>query len=298
MSGRTEAAPLAKPQGEAGDIHAAANDNTLARIARDVRRTAFGWRHAQTVSTFVDGRREVLAAYDDLRERTRIARRCRGARRGIPGNPHPPCRAAETGRGLPRPAGRFCVPAGPARRHRPQGPRCIRGSPCPGSPAPARRHDAARAPNQARGGTGSTTIETRIAARGAGAGGRPRRSARARRYGDAGHDRDAVARSRRGRGSPRRHRPAGRSRRLPLGNCRGRAGGCAAARPGSPPQAGLVCAIRSLAAGLQRAHREGPTNRGAVILRQGIRGHDPAHPGAGGEPGYPGRDTGADDRGA
>ena len=59
-------------QGEAGDIRAAANDNALARIARDVRRTAFGWRHAQTVSTFVDGRREVLAAYDDLRERTRI----------------------------------------------------------------------------------------------------------------------------------------------------------------------------------------------------------------------------------
>ena len=53
-------------------IRAAANDNALARIARDVRRTAFGWRHAQTVSTFVDGRREVLAAYDDLRERTRI----------------------------------------------------------------------------------------------------------------------------------------------------------------------------------------------------------------------------------
>ena len=52
-------------QGEAGDIHAAANDNALARIARDVRRTAFVWRHAQAVSTFVDGRREVLAAYDD-----------------------------------------------------------------------------------------------------------------------------------------------------------------------------------------------------------------------------------------
>ena len=59
-------------RGETGEVRAAANDNTLARIARDVRRTAFGWRHAQTVSTFVDGRREVLAAYDDLRERTRI----------------------------------------------------------------------------------------------------------------------------------------------------------------------------------------------------------------------------------
>ena len=59
-------------QGEAGDIRAAANDNALARIARDVRRTAFGWRHAQAVGSFVDGRRQVLAAYDDLRERTRI----------------------------------------------------------------------------------------------------------------------------------------------------------------------------------------------------------------------------------
>ena len=61
-----------KAQGEAGDIRAAANDNALARIARDVRRTAFGWRHAQAVGSFVDGRRQVLAAYDDLRERTRV----------------------------------------------------------------------------------------------------------------------------------------------------------------------------------------------------------------------------------
>ena len=58
-------------QGEARDIRAAANDNALARIARDVRRTAFGWRHAQAVSTFAAGHQEVLAAYDDLRERTR-----------------------------------------------------------------------------------------------------------------------------------------------------------------------------------------------------------------------------------
>ena len=59
-------------RGEPTDIRAAANDNALARIARDVRRTAFGWRHAQTVAAFADGRRQVLAAYDDLRERTRI----------------------------------------------------------------------------------------------------------------------------------------------------------------------------------------------------------------------------------
>ena len=56
---------------ETSDIRAAANDNALARIARDVRRTAFGWRHAQTVAAFADGREQVLAAYDDLRERTR-----------------------------------------------------------------------------------------------------------------------------------------------------------------------------------------------------------------------------------
>ena len=57
-------------QGE--DIRTAANDNALARIARDVRRTAFGWRHAQTVAAFADGHRQVLVAYDDFRERTRI----------------------------------------------------------------------------------------------------------------------------------------------------------------------------------------------------------------------------------
>ena len=50
---------------------AAANDNALARIAREIRRATFGWRHARAVSTFAAGREEILAAYDDLRERTR-----------------------------------------------------------------------------------------------------------------------------------------------------------------------------------------------------------------------------------
>ena len=62
---------LGEAQGVAGDIRAAANDNALARIARDVRHTSFGWRHAKTVAAFADGREQVLAAYDDLRERTR-----------------------------------------------------------------------------------------------------------------------------------------------------------------------------------------------------------------------------------
>ena len=59
-------------EAKGADIRAAANDNALVRIARDVRRTAFGWRHAQTVAAFADGCRQVLAAYDDLRERTRL----------------------------------------------------------------------------------------------------------------------------------------------------------------------------------------------------------------------------------
>ena len=61
-----------RSQGETGEIRTAANDNALTRIARDVRRTAFGWRYAQAVTAFADGRQQVLAAYDELRERTRI----------------------------------------------------------------------------------------------------------------------------------------------------------------------------------------------------------------------------------
>ena len=62
---------IRETQGDPLEVRPAANDNALARIARDVRRTAFGWRHAQAVSAFVDGRAKVLVAYDDLRERTR-----------------------------------------------------------------------------------------------------------------------------------------------------------------------------------------------------------------------------------
>ena len=68
----TKSRPPGETQDGAGSVRAVANDNALARIARDVRRTAFGWRHAQTVAAFADGRRQVLAAYDDLREQTRI----------------------------------------------------------------------------------------------------------------------------------------------------------------------------------------------------------------------------------
>ena len=49
----------------------AANDNALTRIARDVQRTAFAWRHGAAVDAFAAGRQEVLASWDELRERTR-----------------------------------------------------------------------------------------------------------------------------------------------------------------------------------------------------------------------------------
>ena len=60
----------------AGDTHmeeprTAANDNALSRIARDVQRTAFAWRHGAAVDAFAAGRQEVVAAWDALRERSR-----------------------------------------------------------------------------------------------------------------------------------------------------------------------------------------------------------------------------------
>ena len=64
----------------AGNLHhderaeartSAANDNALVRIARDVQRTAFAWRHGAAVDIFAAGRQEVLASWDELRARTR-----------------------------------------------------------------------------------------------------------------------------------------------------------------------------------------------------------------------------------
>ena len=62
---------IRETQGGPLEARPAANDNALVRIARDIRRITFGWRHSQAVASFVDGRKQVLAAYDDLRERTR-----------------------------------------------------------------------------------------------------------------------------------------------------------------------------------------------------------------------------------
>ena len=68
---RDEAAKRERHARAGGDPESAANDNALARIARDIRRTTHRWRHGQAVAAFADGRREVLAAYGELRERTR-----------------------------------------------------------------------------------------------------------------------------------------------------------------------------------------------------------------------------------
>ena len=68
-----EGARLSRAGGHRGDtegVRAAANDNALSRIARDVRRTAFAWRHGAAVDAFAAGRQEVVAAWDELRART------------------------------------------------------------------------------------------------------------------------------------------------------------------------------------------------------------------------------------
>ena len=57
-------------QGTADD-RAAANDNALVRIAQEIRHAVNGWRHGAAVDAFASERNEVLAAWDELRERAR-----------------------------------------------------------------------------------------------------------------------------------------------------------------------------------------------------------------------------------
>ena len=58
-------------QEEAAQARAAANDNFRERIAREIRHAVNGWRHGAAVDAFAAERTEVLAAWDELRERTR-----------------------------------------------------------------------------------------------------------------------------------------------------------------------------------------------------------------------------------
>ena len=59
-------------RGEAAeDRFSAANDNAIMRIAREIRHAVNGWRHGAAVDVLAAERAEVLAAWDELRARTR-----------------------------------------------------------------------------------------------------------------------------------------------------------------------------------------------------------------------------------
>ena len=56
---------------ETGETRPPANDNALIRIAGEIRHAALGWRHGAAVDAFAAERGEVMAAWDELRMRTR-----------------------------------------------------------------------------------------------------------------------------------------------------------------------------------------------------------------------------------
>ena len=58
-------------QEETTEAREAANDNFRVRIAREIRHAVNGWRHGAAVDAFAAERAEVLAAWDELRERSR-----------------------------------------------------------------------------------------------------------------------------------------------------------------------------------------------------------------------------------
>ena len=72
---REEAPRHGRAAGEArrgtAEAHAAANDNGIVRIAQEIRHAVNGWRHGAAVDAFAVERAEVLAAWDELRERAR-----------------------------------------------------------------------------------------------------------------------------------------------------------------------------------------------------------------------------------
>ena len=56
---------------QATEARAAANDNAIVHIAQEIRHAVNGWRHGAAVDAFAAERAELLAAWDELRERTR-----------------------------------------------------------------------------------------------------------------------------------------------------------------------------------------------------------------------------------
>ena len=269
---------LGETRGETGDtIRAATNDNALARIARDVRRTTFSWRHARTVTTFADGRREVLAAYDDLRERTRAegdAVALSGAYRETLTRHAVLLKQAETFRARPDDFASLLAGRGGigrkdldafedlhvrARRHR--------------RAATMRHvHRIKRGAEQEAQQPKPELRQGELALEG-GHAGAPRRANTVTRdtTGMQSSDHDAIRRP--GVPTPsRRSKPKITPGHMP--RTRGRM--CRRPGPGSL-QAGLACDLRSIVAGLERADRKRPANRGAAILRQGIHRHGPTY---------------------
>ena len=56
---------------DAAEARQAANDNAMVRITQEIRHAVNGWRHGAAVDAFAAERGEVLAAWDELRERAR-----------------------------------------------------------------------------------------------------------------------------------------------------------------------------------------------------------------------------------
>ena len=69
--GRSKGRKHGGPGAGAAEARAAANDNAIVRIAREIRHAVAGWRHGAAVDAFASERAEVLEAWDELRERTR-----------------------------------------------------------------------------------------------------------------------------------------------------------------------------------------------------------------------------------
>ena len=58
--------------GHAATTQPAANDNAIVRVAREIRHAVNGWRHGAAIDAFATERTQVLAAWDELRQRARV----------------------------------------------------------------------------------------------------------------------------------------------------------------------------------------------------------------------------------
>ena len=68
---RAAAAGRAAAEVQVSATQASANDNAIVRIAQEIRHAVNGWRHGAAVDAFAAERTEVMAAWDELRERAR-----------------------------------------------------------------------------------------------------------------------------------------------------------------------------------------------------------------------------------